>query len=357
MANINKPQPYQRLNIVHISDTHNLHDAISFAHLPLSGNPAENILIHTGDFSNDGTREEVARFNSWLGRVADLFASRVVIPGNHDWRAAVKHMASGKLNPAVAFGPDFFANSLPNATHVPRHTTVDVQGLVIHGCSWDPWHDSALPDFVSRNEARLATWHAYVSSKPSLRSNSTSHAGEKMPTVIPHSYGCIPPNVDVVLSHGPPVGILDCLHQGTNSWGSSVELVRAFHNLGDKAPKVHLFGHVHEQRGFYVRDSRTGRLEGRVEYRVRPGAEAPPTKAPFDTYPSTFQIIANTAMCNHCRMEGASAPYLAGGPRHIVATRCVGGGNEGEQSVWEFSYPNRVPFTQKGQEQQAVASL
>lgn len=49
------------ITIVHISDTHNLHYQLKL--------PYGDILIHTGDFSNEGTIEEYIVFNEYLGKV------------------------------------------------------------------------------------------------------------------------------------------------------------------------------------------------------------------------------------------------------------------------------------------------
>lgn len=51
------------LRILHFSDTHNLHRTIE-SQYPI---PSADIFLHTGDFSNRGTEDEVKYFNDWLG--------------------------------------------------------------------------------------------------------------------------------------------------------------------------------------------------------------------------------------------------------------------------------------------------
>ena len=59
-----EPEPErEHVRILHLSDTHGLHETIE-ARFPL---PEADILVHTGDFTDHGTRAEIASFNEWLG--------------------------------------------------------------------------------------------------------------------------------------------------------------------------------------------------------------------------------------------------------------------------------------------------
>ena len=46
------------VRIVLISDTHNLHRTLQM--------PEGDILIHAGDFTEDGTQKEIKEFDNWL---------------------------------------------------------------------------------------------------------------------------------------------------------------------------------------------------------------------------------------------------------------------------------------------------
>ena len=50
------------MRILHISDTHGLHETIE-ERFPL---PAADVLIHTGDFTDMGSVQEVKQFDGWL---------------------------------------------------------------------------------------------------------------------------------------------------------------------------------------------------------------------------------------------------------------------------------------------------
>ena len=52
------------------------------------------------------------------------------------------------------------------------------------------------------------------------------------------------PDVDILVTHSPPYGILDVSNKG-NYCGSKA-LLKEVHRI---KPKLHLFGHIHEARG------------------------------------------------------------------------------------------------------------
>uniref|UniRef100_A0A0N4ZKB7 Metallophos domain-containing protein n=1 Tax=Parastrongyloides trichosuri TaxID=131310 RepID=A0A0N4ZKB7_PARTI len=55
----------------------------------------------------------------------------------------------------------------------------------------------------------------------------------------------IPTNIDILLTHTPPLGHNDTFKDGTK-WGCG-DLLNAIENRIN--PKVHVFGHVHENNG------------------------------------------------------------------------------------------------------------
>ena len=54
----------------------------------------------------------------------------------------------------------------------------------------------------------------------------------------------IPNDIDILVTHGPPFGILDQTKQGDQV--GCEDLARKVHEI---QPKLHIFGHVHEQYG------------------------------------------------------------------------------------------------------------
>jgi Icc-related predicted phosphoesterase len=61
----------------------------------------------------------------------------------------------------------------------------------------------------------------------------------------------IPDTTDVLITHGPPMGILD------HVWGEHVGCADLLARIAAVKPKVHAFGHIHEGSGVLVQDGTT----------------------------------------------------------------------------------------------------
>jgi Icc-related predicted phosphoesterase len=156
----------------------------------------ESIFIHAGDatvFSRSSAA--ITDFNAWLGELP--YTHRIYVPGNHD---SFISMDPSKRSP------------LSNAT-VLVNGSVDIAGLRIWGSPVTPLANTAfgLPSAADRR--RL--------------------------------YSTIPDDTDVLISHGPPSGILD-LVPGSNYHSGCPELLEAVQRV---QPMLHVFGHVHGAHG------------------------------------------------------------------------------------------------------------
>ncbi|CAE7207671.1 NSUN2 [Symbiodinium sp. CCMP2456] len=210
------------VRILHISDTHSLHRS--------TGNmPDADILIHSGDVAKVGSESELGDFNDWLGSLKGKYKHILVISGNHDFWDTNWRLNRGHISNDVVQDPAYFQYRITNA-RVLNHDLAEVMGLKIWG----------------------AGWHA-------RRGDSRSG----------NNYADIPEGVDIVVTHEAPFGIFDMT--GGGHWGSSGELLDAIYRT---KPKVHLSGHIHEQRGhwdkadFAARNSKAwSQYKGGVEYR------------------------------------------------------------------------------------------
>ncbi len=282
------------VTICHLSDTHGLHRQLE--HIPKA-----DILIHTGDFTNRGRRDEFAEFNAWLGelRARALFRAIVVILGNHEWKLVLSPDRSQDAADQNArcrqedYLPELQA-LLSNATHVLEHQVVDIFGLRIFGSAWCPWSRAEDPDCTGQGAHAAAAKQRWLD------------AGH----VNGHRFDEIPEGIDILMTHGPPLGIFDRMELSSQSWGGSAALRRQIEIV---RPKVHLFGHLHEQRGCWFRPPSGGGYCGGVEYKLSDSYEWPP---PSENYPC--QIISCNAMKNHPSLENRPA-YLAGRPRLLAA--------------------------------------
>lgn len=177
------------LRIVCLSDTHNKLGRISV--------PDGDILLHAGDFCGYGKMEEVEQFNNDLATLPHKY--KIVIAGNHDW-------------PFEKHG-DKARKILTNATYLQDELT-EVAGLRIYGSPWQPEFFSWAFN-LPRNSAQLS-----------------------------QKWEMIPPKTDIVITHGPPHGILD---KTTSGHLAGCELLRT--RLTRIKPGLHLFGHIHEGYG------------------------------------------------------------------------------------------------------------
>jgi Icc-related predicted phosphoesterase len=179
------------IKLIHLSDTHLRHF-----------NPeVGDILVHSGDALNYGTFEELVEFRDQLAPAAFAYKHVILIPGNHD--------RIFEESPELA--ESFLKETIPNL-HVLNNKSIELLGLKFYG-------NSDTPAFCN--------W-----------------AFNKYPEELMQSYSNIPDDVDVLITHGPPKGILDKLR--TKELGSS-EL--RFHIQRLTKLKAHLFGHIHYSHG------------------------------------------------------------------------------------------------------------
>ncbi|OLP77049.1 Metallophosphoesterase domain-containing protein 1 [Symbiodinium microadriaticum] len=260
------------VRILHISDTHSLHRS--------TGNlPDADILIHSGDVAKVGSESELGDFNDWLGSLKGKYKHILVISGNHDFWDTNWRLNRGHISNEVAQDPAYFQHRITNA-RVLNHDLAEVMGLKIWGAGWHP----------RRGDSRSG-----------------------------NNYADIPEGVDIVVTHEAPFGIFDMT--GGGHWGSSTALLDAIYRT---KPKVHLFGHIHEQRGHWTKAG--SQYQGGVEYRPSPysGQVFRPNGPPPQHYP--VEVESNNAMANQPSVDhswtGVWAPqHIVGRPRAIIARR------------------------------------
>ena len=63
------------MKILHLSDTHGLHQRIKDM-------PEADVIVHSGDISNNGTEEEVLDFLNWF--IELRYPHKIFVTGNHD---------------------------------------------------------------------------------------------------------------------------------------------------------------------------------------------------------------------------------------------------------------------------------
>lgn len=202
------------LRIVAISDTHTMHEKLDL--------PDGDVLVHGGDISIEGELVDIESFDRWLGTLP--YQHKIVVCGNHDFCFQRK--------------PDATRKMMRNAIYL-EDAGVEVQGVRFWGSPWQPWfYDWAF---------------------------NLPRGGHE----LEEKWSLIPPDTDVVITHGPPFGIGDRTFRGDHAGCEKLlARVRAIQ------PKVHVFGHIHEAYGLYRENGTTfvNASSCTIEYKPTNGA-------------------------------------------------------------------------------------
>lgn len=153
-----------------------------------------DVMLFAGDSTMSGNPQEIALFNHHLSFL-DKVRHKVLIAGNHDW---------GHLH----FGKSWSKQTLTNAIYLEEES-IELFGYKIYGTPWQkPFYNWAFNiDDIRRKE----------------------------------KYNGIPDDTEVLITHGPPFGILDKLEEGGRAGDELLlERVKQLRDL-----KLNVFGHLH----------------------------------------------------------------------------------------------------------------
>jgi Icc-related predicted phosphoesterase len=185
------------MKLVCISDTHLMHMRHEIVV------PDGDVLIHAGDATFKGTKDQVQSFAYWFDALPHKH--KIFVAGNHDFGFQTHR------SEAVAL--------LPKGCHYLEDSGVEIDGVKFWGSPWQPWFlDWAFN--LPRGEALKAHWDL------------------------------IPDGTDVLITHSPPFGILDLVPRGENV--GCDEMLKAVRRV---KPYYHIFGHIHYG---YGRERRNG---------------------------------------------------------------------------------------------------
>ena len=175
--------------LILFGDTHELHREVEV--------PAGDILICVGDFTMFSKNlSAIEDFNDWLGELPHRH--KIVIPGNHEFFL--------ESNPE--------RRSLLDNAHVLIDESIEIEGLKIYGSPMTPLHGAA-----------------FGNSSPNDRARHWSN---------------VPVDTHVLVTHGPPFGLLDLSPDQVERMGDP-ELRNRVREL--PSLKLHVFGHVHGAHG------------------------------------------------------------------------------------------------------------
>jgi predicted phosphodiesterase len=182
--------------------------------------PDGDVLVHAGDHSWLGTEEEMLDALGWIAE--QPHNHKIVIAGNHDWGLDPERPPSfrGKsLTGKKATLLEFMASS--GITYIEDSGTV-IEGKKFYGTPWQPYfHGWAFNFDRHPNKAMSQQWW---------------------------TWGQIPDDTNVLITHTPPQGILDQTRDpGNDNRAGDWFLRKRISEL--KELELHVFGHIHEAYG------------------------------------------------------------------------------------------------------------
>lgn len=191
------------MKIWHISDTHCLHDQLICP---------ENIdiIIHSGDATNkrDPVQNlpEAISFLDWYSKIPVKY--KIYVPGNHDTSVASRLVTPNQIKDM-------------GITYLEDDEVI-IEGYKIYGSPWVPTYGDW--SFMTRRDKIYRKWLG------------------------------IPQDTDVLVTHGPPQGILDLSENRQNEVElcGDKSLLKAVLNIN---PKLHCFGHIHDNE--YLKNTGT----------------------------------------------------------------------------------------------------
>lgn len=198
LSKLSKKETSTTYRITALSDLH--------GHFP-PNLPGGDILIIAGDISSGKfTYIELDKFKSWMDE--QNYKHKIFIAGNHDTQI------KGRLK------------TLNYEKFISKHYLEDgayyFDDNLIWGTPWSLWFEGV------HNSC-----NAYMESEAQLE-------------II---YKLIPKDLSILVSHGPPYGILD-----TNLYKQKCGSFALLNNIIKVRPKLVIFGHIHEQGGKFFKD-------------------------------------------------------------------------------------------------------
>lgn len=182
------------MRLVAMSDTHGKH-----AHVMV---PDGDVLVHAGDATPNGKIVDVKKFAGWYGSLPH--AHKIFVAGNHDF--GFENEDQEKCRKIIR----------DNGITYLQDQACIINGLKFYGSPWQPdFHNWAFN--LPRGTALKAVWNR------------------------------IPLDTDVLITHGPPHGMMDRTEQGLNVGCMDLML-----RLPDLRLRAHIFGHIHEGYGIKV---------------------------------------------------------------------------------------------------------
>lgn len=192
-----------------ISDTHGLHDQLIVP-------DNLDMIIHAGDISNSpNSRENIIECQDFLNWYENLKCeNKFLVPGNHD--------VSFERNLISPLDLEF--RGITSTIHGPMAYDGPDMKLALFGSAYTP------------------TYGNWSFMKPRHR--------------IGQLWEDIPTHLDILITHGPPRGVLDLSYSVSNVLEYCGDTA-LYNRIVKVRPKYHIFGHIHNFKDCRNQGSRT----------------------------------------------------------------------------------------------------
>lgn len=185
--------------------------------------PKVDLFIHCGDFTRVRCDHSyINQFNflnkdfyKWIKEIPAKY--KILVPGNHDLILECVFRKE-KLNQKKRV-LELIEKYKDINCHIIIDNLIELDGLKIYGTPWTPYF---------MGWAFNAQWRF-----------DTNEGG------LDEIFSKIPDLTDILITHGPPYGILDWVPRTDESAGSKALLKR----VKEIEPKIHCFGHLHSGVG------------------------------------------------------------------------------------------------------------
>ncbi|KAH8805700.1 ser/Thr protein phosphatase family protein [Xylogone sp. PMI_703] len=287
-----------------ISDTHNFHfenvpkyEKAATVHLQQPV-PKADVVIHCGDLTMRGGADHYRDVIEMIGSLdAEL---KLVIAGNHDLDLDKDYWRDHNGPPtgpdeydeaiAVMTGPDAIEKGI-NYLEEGLHTFT-----LKNGAKFTVYASPYQPEFCG---------FAFPYLRHQDRFNTPEQAAEGMTSIAENPVPDFP-GVDIMMTHGPPRGILDKTFDGVRVGCDN--LLRA---AARARPRMYCFGHIHEGHGSSLvtwKSERNDLYEKPVEKQVRVENSYPESsRVPIRFGEETLMV--NGAIMN-LRYRPGNAPWV-----------------------------------------------
>ena len=194
-----------------------------------------DLLIVAGDLTGLDTVIEHIQFQIWLHE--QRYDKKIVIAGDHDNRLQQLPFEAIKRQYAE-LGEDYLCDS---GTEFEFHEPDPVEkGRVVL-------------DTIFSTVKRFKIWGTpWTLTFDGINPHCTAFTGTE--AELEAKFALIPDDIDILITHGPPLGIFDKTDRGENVGSKSLlEKARSLKNL-----KLFVFGHLHEGYGMITPSSLNG---------------------------------------------------------------------------------------------------